>query len=82
MQSDLWVINLDGTDLITLTNGQFANFEPVWAADGSIYFVSNRSGLDNIWAKAAGSLPDHYYSSSEAGIVTVTPDQTQTNDAP
>lgn len=50
VQSDLWVVNLDGSNRTSLTNGQFANFQPAWASDGTVYFVSDRSGLDNIWA--------------------------------
>jgi len=50
VQSDLWVVNLDGSNRTSLTNGQFANFQPVWASDGTVYFVSDRSGLDNVWA--------------------------------
>ncbi len=49
-QSDVWMINVDGSNRIKLTDNQFANFQPVWASDGRVYFVSNRSGIDNIWA--------------------------------
>lgn len=49
-QSDLWVVNLDGTERTMLTNGQFANFQPVWSANGTVYFVSDRAGTDNVWA--------------------------------
>lgn len=49
-QSDVWVINVDGTGRLKLTDSQFGNFQPVWSTDGRIYFVSNRSGTDNIWA--------------------------------
>jgi TolB protein len=53
-QSDVWIVNIDGTNRINLTNGQFANFQPAWASDGSVYFVSDRSGIDNVWAVKAG----------------------------
>jgi TolB protein len=56
-QSDLWIVNVDGTGRTSLTNGIFANFQPVWAADGFVYFVSDRSGVDNIWAVATHRLP-------------------------
>lgn len=49
-QSDVWVINLDGSGRTMLTDNQFANFQPIWATDGRVYFVSDRSGVDNIWA--------------------------------
>jgi len=52
-QSDVWVVNLDGTGRTNLTNGQHANFQPVWGPDGKVFFVSNRSGADNIWMVSA-----------------------------
>jgi len=62
-QSDIWIINADGTSRVGLTNGRFRNMQPTWGADGRIYFVSNRNGLENIWSiaadggqKAAGSV--------------------------
>ncbi len=62
-QSDIWIINADGTSRIGLTNGRFRNMQPTWSADGRIYFVSNRAGIENVWSiasdggqKAAGSV--------------------------
>lgn len=79
-QSDIWVVNSDGTGRATLTNGEFANFQPVWASDGTVYFVSNRSGKENIWAVGAGgvarTMPDR------EGIVNVDPDQEGPFDRP
>lgn len=49
-QCDLWVVDLDGANRTNLTNGKSANYQPTWATDGNIYFVSNRSGVDNIWS--------------------------------
>jgi hypothetical protein len=49
----VWVVNIDGSQRMNLTNGQFANFQPVWSGDGSVYFVSDRSGIDNLWAITA-----------------------------
>jgi Tol biopolymer transport system component len=49
-QSDIWIANLDGSGRTNLTNGRFANYQPVWSGDGRVYFVSNRAGVDNIWA--------------------------------
>ena len=80
-QSDLWVINIDGTGRTALTTGQFANFEPVWAADGSVYFVSNRSGIDNIWAKTAGAGED-FSPPAPSTIVTAPPEQERPDGRP
>jgi TolB protein len=52
-QSDVWIVNIDGTGRTNLTNGQHANFQPVWGPDSKVYFVSNRSGTDNIWMVSA-----------------------------
>lgn len=49
-RADIWVINADGTNHSFLTRDQFRNMQPVWASNGRIYFVSNRSGVENIWA--------------------------------
>ena len=49
-RSDIWVIDADGTNRTGLTRDQFRNMQPVWAANGRVYFVSNRSGVENIWA--------------------------------
>ncbi len=53
-QTNVWVVNVDGTGRTNLTSGQFANFQPAWAADGSVFFVSDRSGTDNVWAVQSG----------------------------
>lgn len=51
-QADLWIIGADGNNRFRLTNGQFANLQPVWAPSGAILFVSNRAkdGVENIWS--------------------------------
>ena len=72
VQSDIWVVKLDGTGRRNLTNGQFANFQPVWGADGKIYFVSDRSGVDNIWAIGSGRS-GNYRKPPPPGIVIAGP---------
>ncbi|MBL9147276.1 MAG: PD40 domain-containing protein [Phycisphaerae bacterium] len=49
-RSDLWVVNVDGTGRRMLTSGPFRNMQPVWGPDAKVYFVSNRSGIENLWA--------------------------------
>ncbi len=49
-QSDLWVVNIDGTGRTAITNGHFRNMQPVWGPNDHIYFVSNRGGLENLWS--------------------------------
>ena len=50
-QADIWVVRADGSGRSKLTKGQFANLQPTWAVDGSIFFVSNRAGdgAENVW---------------------------------
>lgn len=48
--ADIWVIGVDGERRVQLTRGRTANMFPAWAPDGSVYFTSDRSGADNVWA--------------------------------
>jgi TolB protein len=81
VQSDVWVVNLDGSGRTALTNGRFANYEPVWAGDGTIYFISNRTGIDNIWATTT-RMADVGRGSSPANMVTVDPDDEYSSGQP
>ncbi len=52
IHADIWIVGADGKHRSNLTNSRFLNYQPVWAGDGSIYFVSNRgpTGAETIWA--------------------------------
>ncbi len=52
--SDICTIDADGTDRITLTAGGFRNLRPTWGPDEEVFFMSNRSGQNVIWAVSAG----------------------------
>ena len=54
LHADLWLVNTDGTNRVRLTMGRFANIQPNWAGDGTIYFTSDRSGhgMENVWSIA------------------------------
>ncbi len=73
--ADVWAVNIDGSGKINLTNGEFSNLWPTWAPDGRIFFVSDRSGVDNVWAltpehaikTAAG--PNNYNTDTEVAEV-------------
>ena len=71
-QSDVWIINLDGSGRTNLTNGRYANYQPVWSADRRVYFVSNRTGVDNIWAVSTARAMDAITSRSSR-ITSVDP---------
>lgn len=51
--SDLWMLAADGTTLVNLTAGGSTDLMPTWGNDGRIYFVSTRSGQDNVWSMDA-----------------------------
>jgi len=56
VHADVWMVDADGKHRSNLTNSRYLNYQPVWASDGWIYFVSNRGhgGTETIW----GLRPD------------------------
>ncbi|QKK08235.1 MAG: hypothetical protein HND58_08635 [Planctomycetota bacterium] len=52
--SDLWMMSADGSTRVSLTTGGASDLMPAWGSDGKIYFVSTRTGNDNIWSIDAG----------------------------
>ena len=49
-RSNLWMVNLDGTDHRPLTTGKYTDSAPKWSADGSqIIFISDRDGQSQIY---------------------------------
>lgn len=75
--AEIWQINSDGTGRTGLITGNFSNTQPVWSSNGNIYFVSNRSGVDNIWAAPAGRTfeftPEEVGPRANTNIATVDP---------
>lgn len=53
MQQDVWTIDADGTNRQRLTDGTGTNLSPCWAADGRVYFVSDRGGNESVWSVRA-----------------------------
>src|SRR5690606_3615182 len=63
-QSDIWIMRPDGSARANLTGGRNVNLMPAWGPDNTVFFVTDRSGSDNIWATsgqqaiiAAGHAP-------------------------
>ena len=47
--SDLWTIDIDGSNLTQITTFKGDDFNPFWTSTGEIYFSSNRNNYYNIW---------------------------------
>ena len=45
--------NIDGTGDTNLTADDAVNLMPTWGADNTVFFISNRSGTDNVWSLGA-----------------------------
>ncbi len=52
----LWMTNVEGSWRVALTGGPWRDHLPVWASDGRVYFVSNRTGTESIWSVDAGRV--------------------------
>jgi Tol biopolymer transport system component len=49
-RSDIYLLNIDGTGETNLTADDAVNLMPAWGAENTIFFISDRSGTDNIWS--------------------------------
>lgn len=47
--ASLWMIGVDGRGQVNLTNGSSIDLMPTWGSDGRVFFVSDRSGVENLW---------------------------------
>lgn len=62
--ADLWAVNIDGTSRVKLTGDEHLNLQPAWGANNRIYFISDRSKWENVWAltpphsKSKTAMPD------------------------
>jgi TolB protein len=48
--ASIWMIGIDGRGAVTLTSGSAIDMMPAWGATGRIFFVSDRSGVENLWS--------------------------------
>ena len=83
-QADVWIVRDDGGARANLTNSADLNLQPAWAADRSIYFVSNRAGdtMENIWSVRPGRAMQVVGSSSNARPQTTKADTPTTANSP
>jgi TolB protein len=52
-QQDVWTVDADGSHRQRLTDGSGSNLMPFWAADGRVYFISDRDGHECVWSVKA-----------------------------
>lgn len=50
LASNLWMVDAFGNGKVQLTSASTMNLMPFWGSDSRIYFVSDRSGVPNIWS--------------------------------
>jgi TolB protein len=48
--ASVWMIGLDGRGEMPLTQGNTVDLMPAWSPSGKVYFVSNRTGHENLWS--------------------------------
>jgi Tol biopolymer transport system component len=48
--AELWMVDTAGNNRVALTGGRFVNLMPAWGPNNRLFFVSDRAGVDNIWA--------------------------------
>ena len=58
-ESEIWLVNTGAIPTYEpVTNGGAKDAWPMWAADGrTLYFMSDRSGAQNIWSRRSVRLP-------------------------
>ncbi len=48
-RSDVWIARVDGSGVKRLTTHEASDSSPRWAPDGTLYFLSSRSGSSQVW---------------------------------
>jgi Tol biopolymer transport system component len=48
--SSLWMTSTQGEGTVRLTTGHGVALSPVWSRSDQLFFVSNRDGVENVWA--------------------------------
>jgi tricorn protease len=71
-ESQIWIEKFGGAapQYEAVTTGGARDAWPMWAADGrSLYFISDRSGSENVWLKPVSSGEGHAVTSFKSGRV-------------
>ena len=48
--ASIQMIGVDGRGAVSLTSGNAIDMMPTWGSTGRVFFVSDRSGIENLWA--------------------------------
>lgn len=48
--ADVWLVDAESGERLKLTDGAVDAFNPTWSNGGRVFFVSARSGVENIWS--------------------------------
>ncbi len=76
-RSDLWMVDVDGTNLRPLTTHPAGEFNALWAPDGSgVFFLSTRSGSSQVWfiSTTGGEAQQVTHLPLDVGSLVLSPD--------
>ena len=48
--ASVWMVGMDGRGEMPLTQGNTVDLMPAWSPNGTVFFVSNRTGHENLWS--------------------------------
>jgi len=54
-ESSLWMIGADGRGAVEFVSGPSVDLMPTWGPNNHVFFVSNRSGTENLWSVEVGT---------------------------
>jgi Tol biopolymer transport system component len=65
--TSLWIASVAGEGRVQLTLGDGLSLSPTWSSKNTLYFVSDRSGIENIWSIGLGQAVAAAQASMETG---------------
>lgn len=49
-RTSIWMVSVHGEGKVRLTSDRGLALSPVWAGDDTLYYISDRAGIDNVWS--------------------------------
>jgi Tol biopolymer transport system component len=88
--ASLWMISAQGEGKVRLTAGAGVSLAPTWGSDNRMFYVSDRSGFDNVWsmdlspaiAAAQAIAPKSHLATSPGSGVDSDPSEAPEDGAP